>query len=162
MGWAPRLPVPAGLFGPCPCRAMGQAGGPNTALGPCRAGTGTGACVPCRPMGRAKCPGCGRAGGPWAGWKYIFTTIRTWPNSTQNTSLMGEDCPHLYVVPPTINFRCETNSTISPVTHRTQLFYHMTTYAHNLEGYYRLILQFSCHRDFRDLTETSTGSPVNV
>jgi hypothetical protein len=104
----------------------------------------------------------GRAGGPWAGWKYIFTTIRTWPNSTQKTSLMGEDCPHLYVVPPTINFRCETNSTISPVTHRTQLFYHMTTYAHNLEGYYRLILQFSCHRDFRDLTETSTGSPVNV
>jgi hypothetical protein len=89
---------------------------------------------------------------------------------------------------PTINFRCRTNSTISPVTHRTQLFHHMTTHVHNLEGfhhmtthvhnlegfhhmtthvhnlegYYRLRVQFSCHKDFRDLTETLTGSPVNV
>jgi hypothetical protein len=31
---------------------------------------------------------------------------RPWPNSTQKTSLMGEDCPHLYVVHPTINFWC--------------------------------------------------------
>jgi hypothetical protein len=28
---SPCMPVPAGLYGPCPCCAMGQAGGPNTA-----------------------------------------------------------------------------------------------------------------------------------
>jgi hypothetical protein len=35
-------PVSDGSFGPCPCRAMGQAGGPNTALGlvSCRHGHG--------------------------------------------------------------------------------------------------------------------------
>jgi hypothetical protein len=38
----------------------------------------------------------------------------------------------------------------------------MTTHVHNLEGYYRLRVQFSRHKDFRDLTETLTGSPVNV
>jgi hypothetical protein len=32
------------------------------------------------------------------------------PNSTQKTSLMDEGCPSLYVVLPTINFRCETKS----------------------------------------------------
>jgi uncharacterized protein YndB with AHSA1/START domain len=63
---------------------------------------------------------------------------------------------------PTINFRCGTNSTISPVTHRAQLFHHMTTHVHNVEGYYKLRVQFSCHKDFHDLTETLTGSPVNV
>jgi hypothetical protein len=63
---------------------------------------------------------------------------------------------------PTINFRCETNPTISPVTNRTQLFSHMTTHVHNLEGHYRLRVQFSCHKDFRDLTETLMGSLVNV
>jgi hypothetical protein len=63
---------------------------------------------------------------------------------------------------PTINFRCGNNPKISPVTHRTQHFPHMTTHAHNLEGYYRLRVQFFSHKDFRDLTETLTGSPVNV
>jgi hypothetical protein len=62
---------------------------------------------------------------------------------------------------PTINFLCGTNSTISPITHRTQRFHHMTTHVHNIEDYYKLRVQFSCHKDFR-LTQTLTGSPVNV
>jgi hypothetical protein len=61
-----------------------------------------------------------------------------------------------------INFQCGSNPTISPVTHRAQLFHHMTTHVHNMECYYRLRVQFSRHKDFRDLTETLTGSPINV
>jgi hypothetical protein len=70
--------------------------------------------------------------------------------------------PTFMLCSPTINFRCGTNSTISPVTHRAQLFHHMTTHVHNLEGCYRLIVQFSCHKDFRGLTETLMRFPVNV
>jgi hypothetical protein len=58
---------------------------------------------------------------------------------------------------PTINFRCGNNPTISPVTYRAQLFHHMTIHVHNMEGYYRLGVQFSRHKDFRDHTETLTG-----
>jgi hypothetical protein len=38
----------------------------------------------------------------------------------------------------------------------------MTTHVHNMEGYYRLRVQFSYHKDFRDLTEILTGSSVYV
>jgi hypothetical protein len=59
--------------------------------------------------------------------------------------------PTFILCSPTINFRCGTNPTISPSSH-----------VHNLEGYYKLRVQFSCHKDFRDLMETLTVSPVNV
>jgi hypothetical protein len=32
------------------------------------------------------------------------TTTRPGPNSSQKTSLMGEDCPHLYIVLPNHQF----------------------------------------------------------
>jgi hypothetical protein len=38
----------------------------------------------------------------------------------------------------------------------------MTTHVHKMEGYDRLRVQFSSHKVFRELTETLTGSLVNV
>jgi hypothetical protein len=46
------------LVVPCPCRVMGQAGGPCTALALVPCWHGHGACRAVRPMGRAKRPCC--------------------------------------------------------------------------------------------------------
>jgi hypothetical protein len=66
------------------------------------------------------------------------TTTGLGPNSTQNTSLMGEDCPHLYVAPPPSIPDVGLNPTISPVTHWVKL---------------------SSHNHPCDPLETFTGSP---
>jgi hypothetical protein len=82
VGWAGQRPKePLGQWGcaghrvahlavSCPCRVMGQAGGPCTALAfvSCRHGHAAFHAVP--PRGRA----VGRATGPWAVWKYITIT----------------------------------------------------------------------------------------
>jgi hypothetical protein len=76
--WAPRLPVPpvpARSFGPCPCRTMGQAGGPNTTLG----------LVLCRPMGHAKSPCCGPCLRPM-GWMEIYSCGVIWIQNSKTKS----------------------------------------------------------------------------
>jgi hypothetical protein len=73
--WAPRLPVP-----PVPAVHLARAcavpwarpAAQTRHWASCRAGTGTGACVPCRPMGRAKSPCCGPCRRPMC-WMEIYS-----------------------------------------------------------------------------------------